>query len=158
MALGYLEPRALVFICGLVVLLFLLVHREAKGHVLLVTVLAYWAAVMFVLYRPEVGREELQDFKMSWCVGAKSSAAREGAQVTLTFVDYPEHHLIEYSDELAEHLSRNAKDWVSVKFKVTTDHGNVRGFQMIEIDGMTDWRSNGGYLHIAGGTSRSPWD
>jgi hypothetical protein len=95
---------------------------------------------------------------MTWEIKPPPSDGMKEPEVVLSFVDFPDHYIGEFSDELAEHLRANGKEQVKVVFEIKSDYGKVRGFSETEIAGLKSWCSEGGYAGSRGAPSESPWD
>lgn len=135
MPLAYVDVRPLISPGGLPVFLLLFVSvwlgcriSGGWGRASLVGTVA-WAslfALFFTEVGPFVGQRRAVQHRMAWEVRPSS----EGAEpvVELTFVEDLSHWTAFVSEELAEHLERRGEAGVEVRFEVTSDYGQVRGY------------------------------
>jgi hypothetical protein len=165
--LAYVDVRPLLFAAGLpaFVLLSLLVcwlvrARAGKGKVVLVSSVLFSVLFTFFLtgVGPFINQKETREYLMTWEVKPSPSSGMKESEVVLSFVDFPDHFLGEYSNELADHLRANGDDKVKVVIEVTSDYGKVRGFRVTEIAALKTWRSEWGYAGTRGSPDKSPWD
>lgn len=167
MLLAYFDARPFLYLAGVPVALLLawlawalLGLRLRRGGLLawlLSGFVAYTLLFALLLAGPFVGRESLETFEMTWSVAQAAPAVSAPDEVTLTFVAHPDHQLIQRSDPLAEHLALGGREVVSATFRVTRDYGRMRGFRMVEVDGLRDFASSGSTYRIQGGGEDGPW-
>ncbi len=171
---AYVDIRPILFLIGLpvFVLLWLFVYRcmEPKKpnsriktpieETILVALLAYTFLFVFFLtgFGPFIDQTELREYLMTWEIKPIPSQGMKESEVVLSFVDFPGYHLGEYSDQLANHLRKTGKKQVKVVLKLTSDYGDVRAHRTIEIAGLKNWQSVGGYAGGRGSPEQSPWD
>jgi len=92
-----------------------------------------------------------QEFSMAWEIKPEDKN-QENSLVELSFVDFPGHFIGEYSNQLADHLKKEADEVVPATFEITRDvFGNV-SYSVREIAGLKQWQRSFAY----GGTSGSP--
>ena len=165
--IAYIDVRPFIFLVGLplFISIALLVCWIAKANVSK-SIVAIISSVLFTLLftvlltsvGPFVDQKDTRSYLMTWEVIENPDLRTHRSEVLLTFVDYPDHYIGEYSDELAAHLQTIQRDQVEVVFHVTSDYGIVRGFNPSEIAGLTSWDSEGGYAGVSGFNNESPWD
>jgi hypothetical protein len=165
--LAYIDVRPFLFMGGLSLFtgLCLLVCGFVKADfnkwkVALFSALIFTA--LFALFLTGVGpfvdQKQTREYWMTWEIKPVPSNAMKESEVALSFVDFPGHSIVEYSDELATHLRQRGERKVKVIFEVTSDYGKVRGFHGTEIAGLRDWKSEWGYSGASGSPKASPWD
>lgn len=165
--LAFLDIRPYLFIAGLPVFvgLALVVSRAARSRFKNQNVILLSGALFAALFTvfltsvgPFVDQRETREYVMAWKIEPGIEDGRKEIEIVLTFVDFPDHFIGEYSDELANHLRTRGEAEVKVVFDVTSDYGTVRGFNPIEIAGLRGWKSECGYAGARGEAIRSPWD
>lgn len=165
--LAYVDVRPFLFVVGLplFVALCLLVcwwagARFKKSNVVLISSLVFSGIFLFALtgLGPFVDRKEIREHWMAWEIRPTPSQGMKEPEVVLSFVDFPGHFLGEYSAELANHLIDHGEQPVKVIFAVTSDYGRVRGFRVVEIAGLREWKSQWGYAGVTDSPQGSPWD
>ena len=166
MPLAYVDVRPFIFLGGLPIFLLLFVRvwlgcriSGGWGRASLVGT-AVWAA-LFALFLTEVGpfvgQRRVLHHRMAWEV----RPSPEGAEplVDLTFVEDPSHFIAFASEELAEYLEHRGEAEVEVRFEVTSDYGQVRGYHATSIAGLEGWAESNSIGGTRGvGTSWSPWE
>ena len=163
---AYIDIRPWLFIgcLPLFIGISLLICRAAKtnirkSNVALISALIF--TVLFTLFLTGVGpfiaKKEIREHMMIWEIRPSQSGGMKQSEVVLSFIEFPGYYLCEYSDELAVHLREKGEQQVKVVFEVTSDYGRVRGFHEIEIAGLREWDSEGGYAGSSGSPARSPW-
>lgn len=164
---AYIDVRPWLFLVGLPIFIALTVLgcRLARARLSairagIVSALAFIGlfTVFLTDYGPFLGETERREYLMTWEIRSPQSDNQKAPEVVLSFVDFPGHHIGEYSEFLADHLETQASDNVNVVFEVTLNYGKVKGFNPIEISGLTHWRSEGSYAGVSGSPSRSPWE
>lgn len=166
MVAAYIDIRPFIFLAGLPVfiatgLLAAWVLRLRWGA----AVVSLGSAAVFVVLffglltglGPFVDQNELRTYQMTWRVETLVESGLEHEVVTLRFVDFPDHAIVEYSRDLAEHLRRHGEAEVAVVFSVTSDYGRVRGYWCEEVAGLTRWRSSRSIGQVSGSGEPSPW-
>ncbi len=165
--LAYIDVRPFIFIGGLplfigIVLLvgWLIGLKWKKGKVSLISFLIFTG--LFTLfatsYGPFVDNKEMREYEMTWSIKTTPSRGMKESEIILRFVEFPHYVVGEYSDELATHLRENAGDKITARIRVTSDYGNVRGYSVREIAGLSGWKSEWGYASVSGFPEKSPWD
>jgi hypothetical protein len=165
--LAYIDVRPFLFIVGLPLFvgLSLLIRRLAgvrfrKVNVALTSALVF--AGLFVIFLtgfgPFIGRKKTREHLMAWEIKPSPSNGMKQSEVVLSFVDFPGHHIGEFSDELATHLRDRGEQPVKVVFEVTLDYGRMRGIQPTDVAGFREWESEWGYSGSSGSPVGSPWD
>ena len=92
-----------------------------------------------------------KQFPMTWKIDPNDKNG-ENSLVKLSFVDFPGHHIGEYSNQLANHLKKEGKEEVSATVEITrVAFGNV-SYSVREIAGLKQWQASFSY----GGVSGSP--
>ena len=172
MILAYIDLRPFIFLAGLPLftLATVLICRLLRPHanvlkLFLIAPLIFTVAFILFLtgFGPFVGQESTQEHMMTWTIIPAPANRDLEPEILLTFEEYPEHSIGVFSNDLAEHLKTHSEERVKVVFAVTTDYGNVRGFNAVEIGGLTDWVSPNSYYQISGDAnngsdSSSPFD
>lgn len=172
MILAYIDLRPFIFLAGLPLftLATVLICRLVRPHtsilkLFLIAPVIFTVAFVLFLTRvgPFVGQESTREHMMTWTITPAPANRDLEPEVVLTFDEYPNHSVGIFSDDLAEHLETHSEEGVKVVFVVTSDYGKVRGFDTVEIGGLTDWVSPNGYYSVSGGgndvsDSSSPWD
>ena len=165
--LSYIDVRPFVFLAGLPVFILLAIWgcrlakaRVSKWRTALISSLIFTG--LFTLFLtgvgPFVNQTAIREHRMTWEIKPPPPDGTKGAEVVLSFVEFPGHFIGHYSDELAEHLRAGGEKEVTVVFEVTSDYGKVRGYNETEIAGLKNWRSDWGYGRVQGTPTRSPWD
>lgn len=174
MPLAYVDVRPLIFLGGLPVflLLFVGVWQGCRlpggwGRASLVGT-AVWAS-LFALFLTElgpfVGQRRVVQHRMAWEVRPSPEGAEP--QVALSFVEDPNQGIAIESEQLLEHLEHHGEAEVDVRFRVTSDYWQVRGYHAISIAGLEGWAEQNSIGWANGstaggtrgaGTSWSPWD
>ena len=166
-SLAYIDIRPFIFIGGLLLFIglvllvsWLLGLKWKKGKVSLVSSVVFTSFFTLFLtgFGPFVDQIETREYEMTWSIIPFPSNGMKESEVVLQFVEFPQYTVGEYSDELATHLSGNASDKITAKFRVTYDYGKVRGYSVREIAGLSIWKSEGGYGSESGSPENSPWD
>lgn len=167
MMLAYIDLRPFLFAGGLTLFvgLSLLVacmanRRVRKAQVTLYSALLFTALFTFFLteFGPFCGRVSTCRHSMNWQIDPHPPSAHGQAEVVLSFADAEGHYVGEFSDQLADHLRKQGQQPVQAIFEVTRDYGRMRGFRMIEVEGLRGWTSRWGYAGATGTPARSPWD
>ncbi len=165
--LAYIDVRPFLFLAGLpIFILFtilgcrLLRSTVSKGKAAFISSLVFAGRFGFFLtgFGPFVDQISTREYLMTWEIKPPPTHGTQESEVILSFVDFPNHYIGRYSDELAEHLRATGKEQVKAVFEVVTDYGKVRGFSETEIAGLKSWRSDGGFAGSRGEPSESPWD
>jgi hypothetical protein len=164
MFLAYIDLSPLVYLAGLPVAWLagwgvarLLGRRSTRLGYLVTTWAIYSGLFLFFFAGPFVGRESQVSFDMRWTIAETPSMGQTQAEVILTFVDYPNHRVGEFSDRLAKYLQQQPDKVVPVTFAVVRDYGRMRGFRMVRIGDLSDWDSAFGYSASTGDGQRTPW-
>jgi hypothetical protein len=89
---------------------------------------------------------------MVWNVKGLENESKE-SEIVLQFVDYPQHQIGIYSNELAAYLKSTGTTDVQVTLEVTSDLGCMRGFHQKKIGSLLKWKSLGGYARVIGETA-----
>jgi len=95
---------------------------------------------------------------MTWTYGEPAEQWPEARHVILSFVDYPNHHVGIYSNDLGDYLDKLTTESVSVTFRVHRQFGCVSSYSEISIGALQHWDVQGGYGGGEGGYPASPWD
>ncbi len=98
--------------------------------------------------------------EMTWRYGESAKEWPNSKHIVLTYVAHPNYSEGIYSSDLAGHLEALPSNRMCVVFEVTYDAvGKVKGYNMIEIGGLTRWKSNFGYVNRRGRRRDlpSPW-
>ncbi len=163
MLVAYFEIRPILYLAGIpiVCLLGWLVASALGRPVRLRYGLAIWAIYsglfLFFFHGPFIGRESQASFDMRWTIAESPSMGQKQAEVILTFVDYPDHQVGEFSDQLANYLRQRADQVLPVTFTITRDYGRMRGFRLAQVGDFTGWQSSFGYSASSGSGLPSPW-
>jgi hypothetical protein len=98
-----------------------------------------------------------QEFQMTWKIDPNDKNG-ENSLVELSFVDFPGHFIGEYSNQLADHLKKEAKEKVPATFEITRGaFGNV-SYSVREIAGLKQWKASFSYGGISGSPEQSPFE
>ena len=98
-----------------------------------------------------------QEFRMTWKIDPNDKNG-ENSLVELSFVDFPGHYIGEYSNQLADHLKKEAKEEVPATFEITRGaFGNV-SYSVREIAGLKQWKASFSYGGTSGSPERSPFE
>lgn len=130
-----------------------------KRHIGLVAVL--FLLSIFVLSVLFVNKTEHRTYPMTWSYGEPSERHSTLKHIVLTFVDYPNYYVGIWSSDLHLYLERLPTKEMPVVFRVTTDFGNVRAYQEIQIGELKKWDESGGHGGRIGNydpKEKSPWD
>lgn len=120
-------------------------------------VLAGYALAIMLVWNGFFNWQSERTFTMIWYDNGLNNEWQE-SEIVLQFVDYPQHQIGIYSNELAAYLKTNNLQEVPVSFKVTSDLGCMRGFHQEEIGSLSNWKSAGGYSQVLSKTTEpSPW-
>jgi|TARA_B110000914_G_C15493970_1_gene462194 hypothetical protein len=165
--LAYFDIRPFLFVGGLplfigIVLLarWMLGLKWKKGKVSLNSSLVFTAlfALFLTGFGPFVDQKEIKEFEMTWTIAPTPSNGMKEAEVILKFAEFPQYSVGSYSDELAAFLRERGNEKVKAKFRVTSDYGKVRGYNLEEVDGLRGWKSEWGYGSVSGSPESSPWN
>lgn len=165
--LAYIDLRPLLFLAGLpIFILFTILGCRmtrstiGKGKAACISSVVFTGLFGFFLtgLGPFVDQISAREYVMTWEIKPPPTHGTQESEVILSFADFPNCFIGEYSDALAEHLRANEEEQVKVVFEVITDYGKVRGFSVTEIAGLKSWRSDGGFAGSKGEPSESPWD
>jgi hypothetical protein len=109
-----------------------------------------------VLYFAFTGNTTRVIRPMTWTTRA---AAGESAtpEVTLHFVDAPDHFIAMQSPQLADYLARLGRRTVEVEFALSRDFGRVVGFHIVRVQDLTDFRRGQSYSGCARASCEWPW-
>jgi len=89
-------------------------------------------------------------YEMTWHYGEPGEQWPNAKHIILTYVSNPNHYIGIYSSELADHLETLREDRICVVLSVTYDAiWEAKSYRIIEIGGMTRWKSS--YSYLAGG-------
>jgi hypothetical protein len=96
-----------------------------------------------------IARREIA-YEMTWHYGEPGEQWPNAKHIILTYVSNPNHYIGIYSSELADHLETLREDRICVVLSVTYDAiWEAKSYRIIEIGGMTRWKSS--YSYLAGG-------
>ena len=164
---AYIDVRPILFIPGLilfVVVVFLgrrfTASKGGNGRLLLLSSMFYIGAFIFFLteYGSFIGNVQTQTYRMTWKTEPPTPETNDEAEVILTFVEFPGHSFGEQLSELAQHLESSGKTIVNVEIEETRDYGRIRGYHLTKVDGLSHWKSLGGFARSTGTRRPSPWD
>jgi hypothetical protein len=96
-------------------------------------------------------------YPMTWAYGEPSRDVLDERHVVLQFVDFPNHRVGFFSNELAAYLESLPTQTVPVEFEITRDFGRVRGAHPVRIGLLVRWRSGRGYSGYSGSNDPAPW-
>ena len=123
----------------------------------LLLVLAAYALSVGLVWNGFFNWEAARTFNMVWSDKGLDNEGSE-SEIVLQFVDYPQHQIGIYSNELAAYLKSTDVQEVQVRFEVTSDLGCMSGFHQEQIGALSTWQSAGGYAAVIGETTEpSPW-
>lgn len=123
----------------------------------MILVLAGYGLSVVLVWNSFFNWQAERTFNMSWSDKGLGNESQE-SEIVLQFVDYPQHQIGIYSNELAAYLKSNAVSEVQVRFNVTSDLGCLRGFHQEEIGALSEYQTAGGYVAVMGETpAPSPW-
>ena len=98
-----------------------------------------------------------QEFRMTWKIYPNDKNG-ENSLVELFFVDFPGYFIGEYSNQLADHLKKEAKEKVPATFEITRGaFGNV-SYSIREIAGLKQWKASFSYGGTSGSPEQSPFE
>ena len=100
-------------------------------------------------------------YEMTWQYGERGTQWPNTKHIILTYVSNPNHYIGIYSSELADHLDTLRGNRVCLVLSVTYDAiGESKSYRIIEIGGMTRWKSNFSYGGGGGaqGVLPAPWE
>lgn len=167
MCLAYVDLRPVLYLGGLPVWVCLVVlvvrmlrMKTPTGWVVAIAGLLFTALFVFFLTEqgPFIGQMKTRDFQMRWEIKQAQRDGLNEPEVVLHFQDHPGYYLGEHSRELAEHLRGRREALVQGRVIITSDYGISRGIRLIEIAGLSGWKSEWGYAGSSGSASRAPWD
>lgn len=144
---------------GVVLLVRRVDARPRPFRLLLVLSLLAYAVGLAATEAAWFGRESRVTAAMTWDDLGPDNDFGE-SEVVLRFAEHPGALVGEYSNRLARHLRAAARDTVVATFAVTRDLGCLRGFRLVEVDGLSRWRSAWGYAGSrgsGGGRPPGPW-
>ncbi len=100
-------------------------------------------------------------YEMTWHYGEPGEQWPNAEHVILTYVSNPNQYIGIYSSELADHLETLLGNRICVVLSVTYDAiWEAKSYRIIEIGGMTRWKSI--YSYAAGGGAQgalpAPWE
>jgi hypothetical protein len=108
--LAYVDVRPFLFLAGLPIFILLTIlgcrlarAKVSKGKVALISSLLFTGLFAFFLtgFGPFVDQPEMREYMMTWEAKPPPSDGMGESEVVLSFVDYPDHYIGEYSDESA---------------------------------------------------------
>jgi len=89
-------------------------------------------------------------YEMTWHYGEPGEQWPNAKHIILTYVSNPNRYIGIYSSELADHLDTLRGNRICVVLSVTYDAiWEAKSYRIIEIGGMTRWKSS--YSYLAGG-------
>lgn len=134
--------------------------KISKCKAMILSSLVYGALFTIFLtgFGPFLDQKKIRDYKMTWEIKPSELKGIKESEVVLSFVDFPGNVVGEYSDVLAAYLREKNQRVVDVVFLVTYDYGKVRGFSVVEIEGLREWKSVWGYSGLRGDVKGSPWE
>ena len=98
-----------------------------------------------------------QQFRMTWKINPADKNG-DNSLVELSFVNFPGHFIGEYSNQLADHLKKEAKEKVPATFEITRGaFGNV-SYSIREIAGLKQWKASFSYGGTSGSPEQSPFE
>lgn len=158
--LAYINVLPIYYIVGLLLIMLIVIPAVKLSGVqwkmkksIFFTFVAYSAIFAFLFCGPFVGVTEQREYLMTWNVEDDLDDELNQSKVILNYVDFPNHGIYEYSNELASYLKKNGKPEVKVLFEVTLDYGVVRGYHEVKIDELESWNSLVGH-----GGAFDSWD
>ena len=100
-------------------------------------------------------------YEMTWHYGEPGEQWPNAKHIILTYVSNPNQYIGIYSSELADHLETLLGNRICVVLSVTYDAiWEAKSYRIIEIGGMTRWKSI--YSYAAGGGAQgalpAPWE
>lgn len=131
-----------------------ILDRDAAGLSYDDVALRLWAIKEKSIIRREIAHE------MTWHYGEPGNKWPNAKHIILTFVSNPNYYEGIYSSDLADHLGTFPGDRICVVFRVTYDAvGKSKGHLIIEIGGLTQWKSKFSYTGKRGAEDGlpSPW-
>lgn len=132
-------------------------NDSAHKRLGMILVLAGYGLSVVLVWNSFFNGQAERTFNMVWSDKGLGNEWQE-SEIVLQFVDYPQHQIGIYSNELAAYLKSNDVQEVQVRFGVTSDFGCVRGFHEERIGALSKWKSAGGYAAVMGQTpAPSPW-
>jgi len=120
--IAYIDVRPFIFVGGLplfigitLLAVWLLGLKWKKGKVSLISSLIFTG--LFTLFLtgigPFVDQKEIREYEMTWSIAqTPSTRGMKEAEVILRFVEFPQHAIGDYSDELAAFLREGGKEFV----------------------------------------------
>ena len=100
-------------------------------------------------------------YEMTWHYGERGEQWPNAKHIILTYVSNPNYYIGIYSSELADHLDTLREDQICVVLSVTYNAiGESKSYRIIEIGGMTRWKSSFSYGGGGGaqGALPAPWE
>jgi hypothetical protein len=122
----------------------------------LAMIVAGWAAVWFSVWFLVFGRTSLETVAISWSKSGVNTQFHE-AEVILEPVDRRDWAVGFVSDELEQYLSQLGTRRVDATFEVTRDFGCARGYRVLQVGALKNWRYAQSYGRY-GPTASAPWN
>ena len=100
-------------------------------------------------------------YEMTWQYGERGTQWPNTKHIILTYVSNPNYYIGIYSSELADHLDTLRGNRICLVLSVTYDAiGESKSYRIIEIGGMTRWKSSFSYGGGGGaqGALPAPWE
>ena len=119
-------------------------------------IVALWAGVWCCVWFLAVGRTSQETFELSWSESGINARFQE-AEVILESVERPGWAVAFVSDELQRYLSKLGKRRVPATFEITRDFGCGRGFRVVQIGALKNWRYAQSYGRYSL-TASNPWN
>ena len=99
-----------------------------------------------------------QEFRMTWKIDPRRQKRRKFPGRAFCSSISQDTYIGEYSNQLADHLKKEAKEEVPATFEITRGaFGNV-SYSVREIAGLKQWKASFSYGGTSGSPERSPFE